>query len=62
MPGMPGAPGGYPGAPGAPIGPVGPGNYPSYYDQRYRSSANAKFAQAHWLWLLMPLVVLSRVL
>ncbi|XP_011198806.2 uncharacterized protein LOC105222932 [Bactrocera dorsalis] len=62
MPGMPGMPGGYPGAPGAPIGPVGPGNYPGYYDQRYRSSANAKFAQTHCLLLLISLAVLSRFL
>ncbi|XP_004525032.1 putative glycine-rich cell wall structural protein 1 [Ceratitis capitata] len=59
MPGMPGAPGGYPVAPGAP---VGPGNYPNYYDPRYRSAANAVGRQLHWLWLLLPLTVFLKVL
>ncbi|XP_054730400.1 uncharacterized protein LOC129239120 [Anastrepha obliqua] len=60
MPGMPEAPGAYPGAPGAPGVPRG---YPGgYYDQRYRSSANAKCTQAHWLWLIMPFAMLASFL
>ncbi|XP_036338547.1 glycine-rich cell wall structural protein 1.8 [Rhagoletis pomonella] len=60
MPGMPGAPGGYPVAPGSYPNTRG---YPDYYDQRYRSSANAKFTQMNSLWLLiLPIAMLTRFL